>query len=109
MRITEKTWIEYITRLAKINETAGQKNGRLHRPPRHAGYGRTDCLCARLLVQKIRRGEAQNLPRQMRVDAMAEASGADVPPAVPAEPADYNETAKMVNATKQSPRSCRAA
>lgn len=34
---------------------------------------------------------------------MAEASGADVPPAVPAEPADYNETAKMVNATKQSP------
>ena len=25
MQITENTWIEYITRLAKINETAGQK------------------------------------------------------------------------------------
>ena len=92
MRITEKTWIEYITRLAKINETAGQKNGRLHRPPRHAGYGRTDCLCAAAGAENTAR-EAQNLPRQM-YDAMAEASGADVPPAVPAEPADYNETAK---------------
>lgn len=36
-------------------------------------------------------------------DALAEKAGANVPPAEPAEPADYGETARMVNATKQSP------
>lgn len=36
-------------------------------------------------------------------DAIAAASGADVPPAEPAAPADYSETAKMINATRQSP------
>ncbi len=36
-------------------------------------------------------------------DAVAEVSGANVPPAQPAEPANYSETAKMVNGTKQSP------
>lgn len=100
MRITEKTWIEYITRLAKINETAGQKMADYI--ARH-GTQDTDALIAyaQALVQKYGEGSAE-LACQM-YDAMAEASGADVPPAVPAEPADYNETAKMVNATKQSP------
>ena len=100
MRITEKTWIEYITRLAKINETAGQKVAVYL--ARH-GTQDTDALIAyaQALVQKYGEGSAE-LACQM-YDAMAEASGADVPPAVPAEPADYNETAKMVNATKQSP------
>lgn len=100
MRITEKTWIEYITRLAKINETAGQKMAEYI--ARH-GTQDTDAMIAyaQALVQKYGEGSAE-LACQM-YDAMAEASGADVPPAVPAEPADYNETAKMVNATKQSP------
>lgn len=100
MQITEKTWIEYITRLAKINETAGQKMADYI--ARH-GTQDTGALIAyaQALVQKYGEGSAE-LACQM-YDAMAEASGADVPPAVPAEPADYNETAKMVNATKQSP------
>lgn len=100
MQITEKTWIEYITRLAKINETAGQKMADYI--ARH-GTQDTDALIAyaQALVQKYGDGSAE-LACQM-YDAMAEASGADVPPAVPAEPADYSETARMVNATKQSP------
>ena len=100
MQITENTWIEYITRLAKINETAGQKMADYI--ARH-GTQDTGALIAyaQALVQKYGEGSAE-LACQM-YDAMAEASGADVPPAVPAEPADYNETAKMVNATKQSP------
>ena len=100
MQITENTWIEYITRLAKINETAGQKMADYI--ARH-GTQDTGALIAyaQALVQKYGEGSAE-LACQM-YDAMAEASGADVPPAVPVEPADYNETAKMVNATKQSP------
>ena len=100
MQITENTWIEYITRLAKINETAGQKMAEYI--ARH-GTQDTGALIAyaQALVQKYGEGSAE-LACQM-YDAMAEASGADVPPAVPAEPADYNETAKMVNATKQNP------
>lgn len=100
MQITEKTWIEYITRLAKINETAGQKMADYI--ARH-GTQDTDALIAyaQALVQKYGEGSAE-LACQM-YDAMAEASGVDVPPAVPAEPADYSETARMVNATKQSP------
>ncbi len=100
MKITEKTWVEYITRLAKINETAGQKMADYI--AKH-GMGDGDALTAyaAALVQKYGEGSAE-LACQM-YDAIAEASGADVPPAEPAELADYSETAKMVHATKQSP------
>ena len=100
MKITEKTWVEYITRLAKINETAGQKMADYI--AKH-GMGDGDALTAyaAALVQKYGEGSAE-LACQM-YDAIAEASGADVPPAEPAEPADYRETAKMVNATRKSP------
>ena len=100
MKITEKTWVEYITRLSRLNETAGQKMADYI--AKH-GTGDTDALIAyaQALVQKYGEGSAE-LACQM-YDAVAEASGADVPPAEPAEPADYGETARMVNATKQSP------
>ena len=100
MKITEKTWVEYITRLSELNETAGQKMADFIE--KH-GTGDTDALIAyaQALVQKYGEGSAE-LACQM-YDAMAKASGANVPPAEPAEPADYGETARMVNATMQSP------
>ncbi len=100
MKITEKTWLEYITRLSRMNEEAGKKMADYI-----AGHGTqdTDALIeyAAALVQKYGEGSAE-LACQM-YDAMAEKAGANVPPAEPAEPADYGETARMVNATKQSP------
>lgn len=100
MKVTEKTWVEYITRLSELNETAGQKMADY--VAKH-GTGDTDALIAyaQALVQKYGEGSAE-LACQM-YDAMAKASGANVPPAEPAEPADYGETARMVNATRQSP------
>ena len=100
MEITEKTWVEYITRLARLNAAAGQKMAEYV-----AKYGAADTnalieyACA--LAQKYGEGSAE-LACQM-YDAVAEASGAAVPPAQPAAPATYGETAKMVNATKESP------
>ncbi len=100
MEITEKTWTEYISQLARLNEIAAQKMAAYI--TRH-GTADTAALTeyAYALVQKYGEGSAE-LACQM-YDAVAESSGAGVPPAEPAEPADYGETAKMVNATKQSP------
>lgn len=100
MQISEKSWVEYIDRLARLNEEAGRKMADYI--AKH-GTGDADALIAyaQALVQKYGEGSAE-LACQM-YDAVAEASGVDVPPAEPAPPADYGETAKMVNATKQSP------
>lgn len=100
MKITEKTWLEYITRLSRLNEEAGKKMSDYI-----ASHGMQDVDAlieyAAALVQKYGEGTAE-LACQM-YDALAEKAGANVPPAEPAEPADYGETARMVNATKQSP------
>lgn len=100
MEITEKTWAEYIGRLSRLNEIAGRKMAEYI-----ARYGTADTEAlteyAYALVQKYGEGSAE-LACQM-YDAVAESSGAGVLPAEPAEPADYGETAKMVNATKKSP------
>lgn len=100
MQIPEKSWVEYINRLARLNEEAGRKMADYI--AKH-GTGDADALIAyaQALVQKYGEGSAE-LACQM-YDAVAEASGVDMPPAEPAPPADYGETAKMVNATKQSP------
>ena len=97
MQITAKTWNEYITRLSRLN----QKPGQLMRQyiDTH-GTGDTDALItyAAALVTKYGEGSAE-LACQM-YDALAEAANAGVPAAEPAEPADYGEVARMVNATK---------
>ena len=100
MKITEKTWLEYITRLSRLNEEAGKKMADYIN---RQGTQDVDALIeyAAALVQKYGEGTAE-LACQM-YDALAEKAGVKVPPAEPAAPADYGETARMVNATKQSP------
>lgn len=97
MQITAKTWNEYITRLSRLNQKAGQL---MRQYIDTHGTGDTDALItyAAALVTKYGEGSAE-LACQM-YDALAEAANAGVPAAEPAEPADYGEVARMVNATK---------
>lgn len=97
MQISAKTWNEYITRLSRLNQKAGQ----LMRDyiDRHGTADTADLIAyAYGLVTKYGEGSAE-LACQM-YDALAEAQGALVPAAEPAETASYNEVARMVNATK---------
>lgn len=97
MQITAKTWNEYITRLSRLNQKAGQL---MRQYIDTHGTESTDDLIAYAygLVTKYGEGSAE-LACQM-YDALAEAANAGVPAAEPAEPADYGEVARMVNATK---------
>ncbi len=97
MQITAKTWNKYITRLSRLNQKAGQL---MRQYIDTHGTGDADALItyAAALVTKYGEGSAE-LACQM-YDALAEAANAGVPAAEPAEPADYGEVARMVNATK---------
>lgn len=97
MQITAKTWNEYITRLSRLNQKAGQL---MRQYIDTHGTGDADALItyAAALVTKYGEGSAE-LACQM-YDVLAEAANAGVPAAEPAEPADYGEVARMVNATK---------
>lgn len=97
MKLTQAAWDEYITRLSRLNQKAGQ----LMREyiDRHGTADTADLIAyAYGLVTKYGEGSAE-LACQM-YDALAEAQGALVPAAEPAETASYNEVARMVNATK---------
>lgn len=100
MTITEKSWAEYINRLARLNETAGRKMAEYIEQHGTADAGSLVAY-ANALVQKYGEGSAE-LACQM-YDALAEASGAGVPPAEPAAVAGVGEVAKMVNGTLASP------
>ena len=97
MQITANAWDEYITRLSRLNQKAGQL---MREYIGSHGTESTDDLIAYAygLVTKYGEGSAE-LACQM-YDALAEAANAGVPAAEPAEPADYGEVARMVNATK---------
>ena len=97
MQITAKTWNEYITRLSRLNQKAGQL---MRQYIDTHGTGDADALIAyaAALVTKYGEGSAE-LACQL-YDALAEAANAGVPAAEPAAPADYGEVARMVNATK---------
>lgn len=97
MQITANAWNEYITRLSRLNQKAGQL---MRQYIDTHGTGDADALItyAAALVTKYGEGSAE-LACQM-YDALAEAANAGVPAAEPAIPADYGEVARMVNATK---------
>lgn len=100
MKITEKTWLNYIERLSAINQKAGTQ---MRQYIEQHGTDNTDALItyAAALVNKYGEGCAE-LACQM-YDAVADASGVIVPAAEPAEIAGDSEIAKMVHGTKNSP------
>lgn len=99
MNLTTKAWTDYITRLAQLNEKAGQLMADYLASH---GTADTDALIAyaSALVTKYGEGSAE-LACQM-YDAMAALQKASVPPAEPAMPAGRSEVARMVQATKDS-------
>ena len=100
MKLTAQTWSEYVARLARLNQSAGQLMADYIAAH---GTGDTDALIAyaHALVTKYGEGSAE-LACQM-YDALAAAAKAGVPAAEPAQPASYGEVARMVQATKASP------
>lgn len=100
MKITEKTWLNYIERLSAINRKAGTQ---MRKYIEQHGTDNTETVIAyaSALINKYGEGSAE-LACQM-YDEIAAASGVIVPAAEPAQTAGYNEVAKMVHGTKNSP------
>lgn len=100
MQITARAWNEYITRLSRLNQKAGQLMREYMDGHPEAD---TDALIryAYALVTKYGEGSAE-LACQMH-DALAEAQGITLPAAEPAPTATYGEVTGMVKATQDSP------
>ncbi len=97
MQITTRTWNNYIARLSRLNEAAGQKMReyiRLH------GTENTEELIAYAYAVITRYGEGSAELACQMYDALAEAEGMLLPAAEPAATASYGEVARMVHATK---------
>lgn len=97
MQITTRTWNNYIARLSRLNEAAGQKMReyiRLH------GTENTEQLISYAYAVITRYGEGSAELACQMYDALAEAEGMLLPAAEPAATAGYGEVARMVHATK---------
>lgn len=106
MTISERDWNNYIQRLAKLDKRAGDAMEQYI-----AKYGTEDTegliVYANALVTKYGEGSAE-LAAQM-YDEMAQAAGANVSPAEPAQPPSMTEVAKAVYSTLSSPPSMKGA
>lgn len=102
MKLTQAAWDDYIARLSRLNQKAGQLMREYMDGHPEAD---TDALIryAYALVTKYGEGSAE-LACQM-YDALAEAQGATLPAAEPAPTATYGEVTGMVKATQDSPPS----
>lgn len=102
MKLTQAAWNEYISRLSRLNQKAGQLMREYMDGHPEAD---TDALIryAYALVTKYGEGSAE-LACQM-YDALAEAQGVTLPAAEPAPTATYGEVTGMVKATQDSPPS----
>lgn len=100
MKLTQAAWDEYISRLSRLNQKAGQLMREYMDGHPEAD---TDALIryAYALVTKYGEGSAE-LACQM-YDALAEAQGVTLPAAEPAPTATYGEVTGMVKATQDSP------
>lgn len=98
MNIPLKVWIKYRDTLARIDKKAyDEMSAYLERIGGYGGHER-DCIeYAYALASKY--GEATAALACEMYDAVARASGVDVPPADPAETATYSETAKAIRGT----------
>lgn len=99
MKLSEQSWLEYIRRLARLSEAAGQAMGAWL-----AQHGTADVEAvtdyAYALAAKYGEGSAE-LACQM-YDALAAAAGKQLPPAVPAATAAYGDAAELVRAVRGS-------
>ena len=102
MKLTQAAWDDYISRLSRLNQKAGQLMREYMDGHPEAD---TDALIryAYALVTKYGEGSAE-LACQM-YDALAEAQGVTLPAAEPAPTATYGEVTGMVKATQDSPPS----
>ena len=98
-QIPSKAWLNYVARLAKLNEKAGQLM-QAYTEAHDTADAAALISYAYGLVTKYGEGSAA-LACEM-YDALAELQGAHVPAAEPAETAEYSVVARMVNATKNS-------
>ena len=98
-QIPSKAWLNYVARLAKLNEKAGQLM-QAYTEAHETADAAALISYAYGLVTKYGEGSAA-LACEM-YDALAELQGAHVPAAEPAETAEYSVVARMVNATKNS-------
>ena len=102
MKLTQAAWDDYISRLSRLNQEAGQLMREYMDGHPEAD---TDALIryAYALVTKYGEGSAE-LACQM-YDALAGAQGVTLPAAEPAPTATYGEVTGMVKATQDSPPS----
>ena len=100
MKLTQAAWDDYISRLSRLNQKAGQLMREYMDGHPEAD---TDALIryAYALVTKYGEGSAE-LACQM-YDALAEAQGITLPAAEPAPTVTYGEVTGMVKATQDSP------
>lgn len=100
MKLTQAAWDDYISRLSRLNQKAGQLMREYMDGHPEAD---TDALIryAYALVTKYGEGSAE-LACQM-YDALAEAQGVTLPAAEPAPTVTYGEVTGMVKATQDSP------
>ena len=100
MKLTQAAWSDYIARLARLNEKAGQLMREYMTAHPEAD---TDTLIryAYALVTKYGEGSAELACRMY--DALAEAQGVTLPAAEPAPTASVGEVTGLVKATQDSP------
>lgn len=112
MKITDKQWNRYISVLRELNNKAAEDMIKYMTDHNIAKVGGGYVLSAQERKALIdyayalatMYGEGASAAAAEMYDAIAIASKASVPPAVPAETATYSEVAKAVNGTlKQSP------
>ena len=101
MKITEQAWADYIIRLSRLNQKAGEPMGKYRE---QHGTEDTDALIRYAYALVLKYGEGSAALACQMYDGIAKAEKASVQPAEPAAPASYGEVAKMVNGTLENLR-----
>lgn len=104
MKIPVNVWIKYRDTLARINsKAADEMTAFLEKIGGYGGHEEQVIDFAYALASKY--GEATASLACEMYDAVARASGVNVPPAEPAEPATYEETAKAIRGSARQSES----
>ena len=101
MQVSASDWERYIRRLQAVNRAAAEvMQGWMNENP---GGDVEDMIAVAYAASTYYGDAAATLACEM-YDALAEAQGAELPPAEPAETATYSETAKAVRGTIKNQR-----